>query len=42
MYERVGTALVVLGLGWLFLAGGLVFLREWRAGRKQGFPRTRP
>jgi hypothetical protein len=38
---RIGISLVVLGLGWLFLAGGLVFLREWRVGRKQGFRRTR-
>jgi hypothetical protein len=38
---RIGISLVVLGLGWLFLAGGLHYVREWRVGRRQGLPRTR-
>ena len=41
IYERVGIGMIALGLGWLLLAGGIYFVREWWQGRRQGFPETR-
>ena len=37
----LGLVMFIGGTTWLLAAGGWMFVKEWRNGRRQGFPRSR-